>query len=472
MSLVTPPPAAEQPQERPRSWMWDFNEIRLGLPADGVTEIGVMECWKYNKEAGTTTHVARKTESFKQDQIVARLQQPVPLHEGIPPSSGFQIAIVPCSFQSLPRLGISGLDALNEALGLPDHNHHYSSVRSGAIGMFLLPDNTWFLARPRAPDFTSITTMLRYDPLTNITRGVFYADTGFLYFRHLVPEFEKCSHPLLLPVLALEMTLNTNVYHLEMHQTTLERMENATKADKENQDGTDNHIQNYRTLVKDLSKARNDIHLALATLRSTQWGVEYILTKIPWVDAKLRPEIREQLSDASRQLTERTEFTLSTIQHAIQRGGVKERLEGQHFTLSNLITQNDSLLSTSIAQDSREIAAASKRDSSSMKILAFLTTFFLPGTFAATFFSMPMFNWSADSVNDATGPHFWVYWALTAPLTIATMAGAVAWAFWHSKQTQRTEKRARENFSQAIADEAQQLKRAATMRTMEVTENV
>jgi len=36
-----------------------------------------------------------------------------------------------------------------------------------------------------------------------------------------------------------------------------------------------------------------------------------------------------------------------------------------------------------MAQDSKEIAAASQRDSSSMKIIAMLTTLFLPGTFIA-----------------------------------------------------------------------------------------
>ena len=36
-----------------------------------------------------------------------------------------------------------------------------------------------------------------------------------------------------------------------------------------------------------------------------------------------------------------------------------------------------------IAVDSKEIAAASRRDSSAMKIIAVLTTIFLPGTFIA-----------------------------------------------------------------------------------------
>lgn len=233
--------------------------------------------------------------------------------------------------------------------------------------------------------------MLRYTPATNITRGVFYFDPLFPQLYNIIGEFEMCPHPLLLPLLACELTLDVNVNHLERYQTSLEQMEGATGYGVLNEK-QDNFLD-HRMLVKQLSKARSGVHLALATLHSTRWCVEFILKKIDWVDERLTPQTRDRLKnlntgghmqgDASGALRERAEFVSSTIEHAVLRGGVKERLEGQHSTLFNLITQNDSVLSTSIAQDSREIAAASKRDSSSMKIIAFLTTFFLPATFVA-----------------------------------------------------------------------------------------
>ncbi|KAL6234066.1 hypothetical protein BDW75DRAFT_241448 [Aspergillus navahoensis] len=79
------------------------------------------------------------------------------------------------------------------------------------------------------------------------------------------------------------------------------------------------------------------------------------------------------------------------------------------FQLFNLITQNNSLLGTSIAQDSRKVAAASKRDRPSMKIIACLTTFFLPATCVATFFSMPLFDWGRPSIDNVATHHFWVF---------------------------------------------------------------
>ncbi|KAL2864027.1 uncharacterized protein BJX67DRAFT_229958 [Aspergillus lucknowensis] len=472
----TPDDKGVRPGPKKRAWLFDFGDIRLGLPPDGTTEIGVMEFWTYEPHPGgrplpspasSSAKVLRKFQQYRQTEIVKYLSEPIPMLDGRHPTGGFQVAVVPCDFQLLPKLGIDRLDAINAALGLPGHSHHYASVQCGAIGMFLLEDKTWLFARPRAPDFSMITTMLRYDPATNITRGLFYTDAAFPRFKNVVSEFEACPHPLLLPTLALELTLQENVNHLARHHTTLEQMEGSTGYGLLDERRGD-HVQDYRTLVKELSKARSGVHLALSTLKSTQWTAEFILRKMDWVDERLAPGTRESLREASRILTERTEFVLSTIQHALVRGGVKERVEGQHSTLFNLITQNDSLLSTSIAQDSREIAAASKRDSSSMKILAFLTTFFLPGTFVATFFSMPLFDWSETSISHVANKHFWVFWALAAPLTVTVMAGVVAWAIWNSKNTKATERKARENFSQAIADEAQQLKRAATMRTMNV----
>ncbi|KAL4974584.1 hypothetical protein BDW66DRAFT_161147 [Aspergillus desertorum] len=366
------PPAGEsdtttienpQPAEPPRAWYWDFNHIRLDFPPDGVSEIIVIEYWSWSGDPTSSSkpsQVVRHVGQYKQDQIIQRLHEPTPLHQGRLPTSGFQLAVVPCSQQSLPQLGSATLDAMNEVLGLPNHHHHYSSVRSGAIGLFKMPDESW---------------------------RAFFLNIHY----NIIGEFEMCPHPLL-PLLACELTLDINVNHLERYQTTLEQMEGPTGYGVLNE-RQDNFLD-HRMLVKDLSKARSEVHLALATLRSTQWCVAFILSRIDWVEERLTPETRARLKnanagghgplDAPRALRERAEFVSSTIEHALLRGGVKERLEGQHSTLFNLITQNDSLLSTSIAQDSREITAASKRDSSSMKIIAFLTTFFLPATFRST----------------------------------------------------------------------------------------
>jgi hypothetical protein len=66
--------------------------------------------------------------------------------------------------------------------------------------------------------------------------------------------------------------------------------------------------------------------------------------------------------------------------------------------LLSLIAQVDTQISIQLAKDSKELAHASKQDSSAMKIIAVLTTLFLPGTFLAV--------WQNLSYQQATYFHF------------------------------------------------------------------
>lgn len=90
------------------------------------------------------------------------------------------------------------------------------------------------------------------------------------------------------------------------------------------------------------------------------------------------------------------------------------------------------------------MAVASSRDSSSLKALAVITAIFLPGEFIGTLFGMSMFDWlareneepddpsSSPGANPGPTPHlvtndFWIYWAVTIPLTLLTLFFWRAW---------------------------------------------
>jgi hypothetical protein len=62
-----------------------------------------------------------------------------------------------------------------------------------------------------------------------------------------------------------------------------------------------------------------------------------------------------------------------------------------------------------------EIAAAAKRDSSAMKTVAVMTMAFLPATFLAAFFALPMLEWETKSSVQMDG--FMLYWIVTVPAT-------------------------------------------------------
>jgi hypothetical protein len=95
-------------------------------------------------------------------------------------------------------------------------------------------------------------------------------------------------------------------------------------------------------------------------------------------------------------------------------------------------------VSLELARDSKIIAMHSKQDSSAMKTLALVTMVFLPGTFVASLFSMPLFDWT--SAGDVTRPRFRIYWAVAVPLTAVTLMIYGIWSMWIKRRARaRTE---------------------------------
>lgn len=79
------------------------------------------------------------------------------------------------------------------------------------------------------------------------------------------------------------------------------------------------------------------------------------------------------------------------VQHSGPKGLQSQNRNSGSFTSSGDRKPKDQHISIAIAKASREIAVESKRDSSSMKTIAAVTMFFLPGTFVASLFATLMF---------------------------------------------------------------------------------
>lgn len=113
------------------------------------------------------------------------------------------------------------------------------------------------------------------------------------------------------------------------------------------------------------------------------------------------------------------------------------RLEGQFYmrrteanrqTVYSLIAQRDNQINIQIARSSlidsnsmKVIAEATARDSAAMVIISIVTIAFLPATFTATFFSTTFFNFQNQG-QSVVSQWIWLYWAITAPLTIIIMS--------------------------------------------------
>src|SRR4051812_24314480 len=103
-----------------------------------------------------------------------------------------------------------------------------------------------------------------------------------------------------------------------------------------------------------------------------------------------------------------------------------------HLQLFNLISANDSATAQHISEESRRIAWATRSDAQSMKLLALVTTIFLPGTFVSGLFSTPMFQReSRDKVDDTIvkvwKPGLFLYIAVSMPLLLMTL---LFWGLW------------------------------------------
>ncbi|KAK4069936.1 uncharacterized protein Triagg1_6731 [Trichoderma aggressivum f. europaeum] len=396
-----------------REWLFDWCQYVPQSPSEKANfDVAMIECWKYEDDEPTKKY---ELCGFHTETKDSWLKEPTPTRNGRQPSAGFKVAVVPCAdYGPLPHLTNGEMQEFHAAFGLPYFHQHYSSIDCGACGMFLQPDNSYVFIMRKTTDWASIGSALRYDPKTNIIRGVFYIrleNISLAGFVKMPEQFINCSHPLLLPLLAVEMTVEEKVSQQTANLGNLDRIEAITGYGLSTSTDTTDSQNDYRVLVKELGQCQ---------------------------------------TPACHMLDERIEFLLSNIEHINIRSALKERMEAQQTVLFNLIAQADSLINVGLAQDSREMAVSSKQDSSAMKIIALLTTFFLPGTFIASFFAMPLFNWSEPSLHQVANSHFWVYWAVTGPLTLATMAGVIAWAVWNSRRIQLLQSRARES----VFDEA------------------
>ncbi|KAI9737256.1 MAG: hypothetical protein M1818_005789 [Claussenomyces sp. TS43310] len=79
---------------------------------------------------------------------------------------------------------------------------------------------------------------------------------------------------------------------------------------------------------------------------------------------------------------------------------------------------------------SLQIARESKADSTAMKAVAVLTMSFLPATFVAALFAMPLFDWSAPRGSTVVNDRFWVYWVVTVPGTLIVLVLWRTWWIW------------------------------------------
>lgn len=80
------------------------------------------------------------------------------------------------------------------------------------------------------------------------------------------------------------------------------------------------------------------------------------------------------------------------------------------------------MIGLSLAEDSKSLAVVAGHDSFSMQTLAILTMAFLPATFLATVFAMPIMEWE-KGMGAVMRPEIALYIGLSVPLTVCIFGG-------------------------------------------------
>ncbi|KAH7312896.1 hypothetical protein BKA65DRAFT_148421 [Rhexocercosporidium sp. MPI-PUGE-AT-0058] len=97
---------------------------------------------------------------------------------------------------------------------------------------------------------------------------------------------------------------------------------------------------------------------------------------------------------------------------------LEERLRNKINLAFNIVAQNDSRISVRINK-------AAQIDSAAMRTISVLGLAFLPGTFICATFSTSFFDFNPGSDSEPQAwrrsDKFWVLWAVSLPLTLATM---------------------------------------------------
>ncbi|KAI5923242.1 hypothetical protein F4810DRAFT_669491 [Camillea tinctor] len=180
-------------------------------------------------------------------------------------------------------------------------------------------------------------------------------------------------------------------------------MEELTQASK--------HIGSVQ--VKLANQSRHiAIALSIATHLATQMAeVDSYATEI------FRPQCCEELKAFS--------VTMASLQRCLNDSSayvsyLQERVKSQSSVVYALMTHQDARTSMRLAQASKDLAEAAKKDTSSMKTIAVMTMLFLPGTYFAALWAVPSLQWGQPG--DVIQGNFWVYWAFTLPCTVAVFA--------------------------------------------------
>ncbi|KAF2650926.1 hypothetical protein K491DRAFT_696890 [Lophiostoma macrostomum CBS 122681] len=166
----------------------------------------------------------------------------------------------------------------------------------------------------------------------------------------------------------------------------------------------------------------------LLTIEGIQKSIRFVSNVPSTLEADHIKKVGEMLSEKLELLEHRTKVMIGDIEF------IEKRAQAQQSAVYNFLAQRDARLQRDLAGISGQISQAAKRDSSAMKGIAILTMVFLPGTYIATFFTMPILDFTAHSRVPSADRAFWLYWSITVPLTVMVLIAYLSYVFYVNRK--------------------------------------
>ncbi|TAQ84144.1 hypothetical protein B7494_g7535 [Chlorociboria aeruginascens] len=305
--------------------------------------------------------------------------------------------------------------------------------------------------------------MLSHDVKNGITTG-FCKGTPSSDIVECIKHLKACvlqiGHPMLLPIIIFshDVSYKTDIKQRDARDW-LRRLEHAVsmRSEIEEKEGyVKEGVVDLDAVNRDLVECHSQVlwkrpKAYLEILEGLERAMREFYEKLP--DRRRDAETRQLQAS----MMARLEFYRVKLQGIDSYAYTTlQRLDIQRSALYNIIAQKESKLNFQMAGEQRKLAHASKRDSAAMKTISLLGAIFFPGAYLASVFSMTFFNFQNGA--SAVSESFWIYWAVTIPLT-AIIVGV--WYVWEKKREARYEK---EDFDLEKGSEDMEKDIMATMR--------
>lgn len=198
----------------------------------------------------------------------------------------------------------------------------------------------------KAASSATITAVLSYSSLTNITTGYILSGDGIDSIQPLIfsfsEEYAACPHPLLIMVLVLEIMVDNISSNLHSVEDNLRQVEQSTgysnQAYAVSIASTTTNADNYRELAKSLGAQTCRFVLIQSLIQNAILLREFIEEQLT-CPSYVSSTDNERLTDV---LLERSNVTKSTLLHMQTYGAIEGRLGAQQ----NVVCCNLSTLTT------------------------------------------------------------------------------------------------------------------------------